>query len=557
MLREEIKNLVEKAVRELFEQDADVKIDQPENADFGDYSTNAAMLLKKNPQDIASAIKSPLLEKIEVKNGFINFWIKREKLEKLYSGYLKNGVKFFRKKLKKREIIVIEYSSPNIAKPLGIHHLRSTIIGQALVNILRFVGHKVISLSFPGDWGTQFGLLIAAYKKWGDRERLRQNPISEMLNLYVRFSRAAREDPKLLEDGRREFKKLEQGDAENKKLWKWFLDESLRDFERVYKFLDVRIENTIGESFYEPELKSLVENASKKGLAEKGEDGAIVIKIPGSDTPEIIQKADGATIYTTRELAAIRHRIKKWQATKILYVAANQQTFHLSQVFGAAQKLGFAKIGQLGHIKFGMMLGPGGKKFATREGRLIPMEDVLVEAVSRAKRIVEELNPSLSASEKEKIAEEVGVGAVKFYDLSHNRLADIIFEWDRMLNLKGFAAPYIQYTYARLVSILRKADFKNKNPRIIITSHLEKEIISAILRFDEILQVVAENYFPNQLAEYLHGLSNSVNLFYETVPVIKAKESKERETRLNIVFGAKEILKTGLNLLGIQAPEKM
>ena len=557
MIREEIKNLVEKAVKKLYKTEVDVKIDRPENKDFGDYSANIAMLLKKNPQEIASAIKSDALEKIEVKNGFINFFVSKEYLQKEFSEFLKKGVSFFQAKPTKKETIVIEYSSPNIAKPLGIHHLGSTIIGQALVDILRFTGQKVVSLSFPGDWGTQFGLLIAAFKKWGGEEKLKKDPIPEMLNLYVRFSQAAKEDPKLLEQGRNEFKKLEEGDWQNKKIWKWFLEESLRDFNRVYKMLGVKIENTIGESYYEPELKSLVQDALRKGLAEKGEDGAIVMKVPGSETPEIIQKADGTTIYTTRELAAIRHRIKKWHASKILYVAANQQTFHLNQVFGCAEKLGIAKKDQLFHVKFGMMLAPGGQKFATREGRLIPMEEVLKEAILRAKKIIEELNSSLPEAEKENISREIGVGAVKFFILSRNRLADIIFEWDRMLNLKGFAAPYIQYTYARLTSILRKADFKNKTLGIAITNPLEKEIVSAILSFDEALQAVAENYFPNQLAEYLYNLSNIINLFYETVSVIKARESKERETRLNIVFGSKEILKTGLALLGISAPEKM
>jgi len=556
MIREEIKNFVGKTVKELYKIDADVKISPTENSVFGDYSTNVAMLLKKNPQELASTIKSPILEKIEVKNGFINFFVKKEELERLYSEYLEKGVRFFQEKPKKREIIVIEYSSPNIAKPLGIHHIRSTIIGQALVNILRFLGHKVISLSFPGDFGTQFGLLIAAYKRWGDREKLQKDPISEMLNLYVLFSQAAKEDQNLLEGGRREFKKLEQGDAENKKLWKWFSDESLKDFNRVYKLLDVKIENTIGESFYEPELKSLVQNALKRGIAENGEDGAIVIKIPGSDTPEIIQKADEASIYTTRELAAIRHRIKKWQATKILYVTANQQTFHLAQVFGAAERLGIAKLDQLGHIKFGMMLGPGGKKFATREGRLIPMDDVLNEAVLRARKIIEEINSSLVESEKEKIAREVGIGAVKFFDLSHNRLSDITFEWDTILNLKGFASPYIQYTYARLASILKKADFKKKTGHFNITNPLERNIILKILGFGEILQEIGKTYFPSQLAEYIYELSNDLNAFYEVSPVLKA-EIKERESRLNLILGAKEILKIGLNLLGISAPEKM
>ena len=420
----------------------------------GDYATNIALILAKivklNPVKIAEKIKYKIqntrykiLEGVEaVGPGFINFWIGESELKKLFSRTYGQGIKAFQRKPKKRETIVIEYSSPNIAKPLGIHHLRTTIIGQALVNILRFSGHRVISLSFPGDWGTQFGLLIAAYKRWGDKKKLKENPIAEMLNLYVRFSKAAKEDPKLLEEGRREFKKLEEGGPENRKIWHRCVKESLKDFNRVYKILDVRIENTIGESFYEPELKSLIEGALKKGVAERGNDDSVVIMIPGSETPEIIQKSDGATIYTTRELAAIRHRFKKWRATKIIYVAANQQAFHLNQVFGAAERLGFAKRGQLIHVKFGTMLAAGGKKFATREGRLIPLEEVLKEAIERARKVVEKLNPSLSRKEKEKIAKIVGIGAIKFFDLSRNRLSDIVFDWDQMLNLKGFSAPY-------------------------------------------------------------------------------------------------------------------
>jgi len=597
MIRQEIKKIIEKSIKELQKEGEfpnfeipEIKVEQPEQKTHGDYSTNIAMILAKtlklDPVKIAEKIKYKIqntkykiLEKVEVAvPGFINFWINQKELERLFLKVVNQGIKVFQRKPKKRETIVIEYSSPNIAKPLGVHHLRTTIIGQALVNILRFSGHRVISLSFPGDWGTQFGLLIAAYKRWGDKKKLKQNPIPEMLNLYVRFSKAAKEDPNLLEEGRREFKKLEEGRAENRKIWHWCIKESLKDFNRVYKILDVRIENTIGESFYESELKSLIKGALKSGVAERGNDDSVVIMIPYSETPEIIQKSDGATIYTTRELAAIRHRFKKWRATKIIYVAANQQSFHLNQVFGAAERLGFAKRGQLIHVKFGTMLAAGGKKFATREGRLIPLEEVLKEAIERARLVVEKLNPSLSEKEKEKIAKIVGVGAIKFFDLSRNRLSDIVFDWDQMLNLKGFSAPYIQYTYARFASILRRAKFKKgKNFPTIIPHRLperreglqmkansgggklhrlEREIMVKILFFDEVLEEISQNFFPNQLADYLYDLSNSLNNFYETLPVIKSKED-ERLFRLHLVYGAKEVLKTGLNLLGISALEKM
>ena len=547
-----------------------VEVFIPENEKFGHYSTNAALklakILKRNPIQIAEEIKSQLEKQPNISGlidktkiaapGFINFFIKKEYLAKRLKEILKKKDKFGQGEPKKRTIVV-EYSSPNIAKPLGVHHLRSTIIGQALINILRFVGYRVISLSFPGDWGTQFGLLIAGYKKWGNPEKIKKEPIKEMLRLYVKFSRAAKKNPKLLDEGRKEFKKLEQGDKENRRLWKWFLDESLRDFERVYKLLDIKIDHTIPESYYEPELKSLINNALDKGIAKKGKDGSVVIPIPNSPTPEIIQKSDGGTIYTTRELAAIKHRLKKWKANKILYVAANQQTFHLNQVFRSAELLGFAKSGQLGHIKFGMMLAPSGKKFATREGRLIPLEEVLEEATKRSLKIVQKLNPQLPKKEKERVAKIVGIGAVKFFDLSQNRLSDIVFDWNKMLNLKGSSAPYIQYTYARLKSILRKSGGPQKTFNLsLLKNEHELAILNYLLYFPEIIEDSAIYYEPNRLAGYLLRLAEKANLFYETTPVLRA-ELKLRNSRLALIDAISLIIKNGLKLLGVEAPEKM
>ncbi len=563
MIKSKIENYLKKAVKEKIE----IEVFIPENDKFGHYSTNVALklarILKKNPMEIAKDITEKLkaqnlklFKKIEIAPpGFINFFISEKYLAENLKEVLDKKDKFGQGKDKK-QTIVIEYSSPNIAKPLGIHHLPTTIIGQALVNILRFDGYKVISLSFPGDWGTQFGLLIAGYKRWGEPEKIKKEPINEMLRLYVKFSQAVKKNPKLLDEGRQEFKKLEQGDKENRKIWRWFLKESLRDFERVYKILGVKIENTIGESFYELELKKFIENAMARGIAKKGGDGSVVIPISKNQTPEIIQKSDGTTIYTTRELVSIRHRIKKWKADKILYVAANQQTFHLQQVFRCAELLGFVKPGQLEHVKFGMVLAPGGKKFATREGRLIPLEEVLEEAIKRSLKIVQKLNSQLTKKEKEKIAEIVGIGALKFFDLSQNRRSDIIFDWDKMLNLKGVSAPYIQYTYARLKSILRKATRpKNFNSSLLKNEH-ELAILNHLLYFQEIVEGSAIYYEPNRLASYLLRLAEKINLFYETTPVLKA-ESNLKDSRLALIGAAALIIKSGLKLLGIEAPEKM
>ncbi len=576
-----IKSKIEDYLKKVIGDKIPVEVFVPENEKFGHYSTNIALKLrntrifadntqinadKLTSMDIARRVVDSVnkiapknfFEKIEVAApGFINFFISQEYLAENLKEILNKKDKFGEGENKK-QTIVIEYSSPNIAKPLGIHHLSATIIGQTLVNILRFYGYKVISLSFPGDWGTQFGLLIAGYKRWGDPEKIKKDPISELLNLYVKFSEAAKNDPKLLDNGRNEFKKLENGDKENLKLWKWFSKESMKDFERVYKILGVKIENTIPESFYESELKTLVKSAVERKIAKIGEDDSVIIPIPESATPEIIQKSDGATIYTTRELAAIRHRIKKWKADKILYVAANQQTFHLQQVFRCAELLGFAKPGQLGHVKFGMILGQEGKKFATREGKLIPLENVLKEAVGRSLKLVEKLNPDLPKKEKQKIAKVVGIGAVKFFDLSQNRLSDIIFDWDKMLNLKGASAPYIQYTYSRLKSILRKAG-KNRAKKFnssLLNTKEELAVLSHLLYFPEVVEKSAKSYEPNRLTDYLLRLAEKVNLFYETTPVLKAQENL-RQARLALIEAASLIIKNGLKLLGIDVLERM
>ncbi|MFA5099173.1 MAG: arginine--tRNA ligase [Candidatus Paceibacterota bacterium] len=569
MIKAEISKFVGEAVKKLFTCETPFEILVPENENFGHYSTNAALKLaknfKQNPMEIAESIKYQVLsinkdffEKIEVvAPGFINFWISPKILQENIKEILSKKEKFGKGK-KKNKTIIIEYSSPNIAKPLGIHHLRSTVIGQAINDILKADGYKTISLSFPGDWGTQFGLLIAGYKRWGSKEKIKKDPISELLNLYIRFSAAAKENPELLNEGRNEFKRLEDGDKENLKLWKWFSKESMKGFEKIYKVLGVKIENVIPESFYEPELKKLVREIVDRKIAKIGEDGSVVIPIPGSETPEIIQKSDGATIYTTRDLAAIRHRFKKWKADKILYVVANDQTFHFSQVFKCAEILGFAKPGQLEHVKFGMMLGEGGKKFATREGKLIKLEDVLNEAVKRSEEIVKKLNPKISATEKKKISEIVGIGAVKFFDLSQNRTSDIIFDWDKMLNLKGSSAPYIQYAYARFKNVLKKSKTKidKKAKFSLLGTKTEMDLIFHLSRFGEAVEDAAKTYEPNKIADYLLKLAEKANAFYETSPVLKS-EKPLMEARLALIEATTLVIKKGLNLLGINVLEKM
>lgn len=542
-------------------------VDTPEDSAHGDYASNAALLLarelKEKPTTIAERLKEKLASddwRVEIAApGFVNFFLN----ERMLAGALREALK---KKEKfgggprKKESIIIEYSSPNIAKPMGVHHLRSTIIGQALVNIYAFLGWRVLAMSFPGDWGTQFGALIAAYKRWGDRKKIKQNPIAEMLGLYVRFNQKKKDGPTLKEEARREFRKLEDGDKENRRLWQWFREESFKDFDRVYEMLGVKIPHTFSESFYEPMLKDVIDEAVKKGVATRGIDGSLVIFFDDGTPPLLIQKSDAATLYATRDLAQMQYRVKRWHPAKITIVVANQQTLHFEQVFRASELLGYAMREQLTHVKFGMMLGPGGKKFATREGKLIPLEDVLKEAVQRARNVVEELNQKLPARTKEKIAKAVGIGAVKYADLHQHRQKDVIFDWDRMLSLKGDSAPYLQYTYARLRSILRKTKPKPSNGLISEINPLsdEKEwlVVRHLVHFPEVVEDAACAYEPHRLAQYLYGLAERANAFYEALPVLQS-EGKTKKLRLAIVQAAAAVLKSGLNLLGIEAPERM
>ena len=567
-MRHQIKKAIIKAVLAKFDNIIlpDFSVETPENARHGDYASNIAMVLakrlKRSPLEIAGILKNELQKHLSAKievlpPGFMNFFASREDVCENLKEIIKKKEKFglFPKK---KDSIIIEYSSPNIAKPMGVHHLRTTIIGQALVNIYKFMGWKVLAMSFPGDWGTQFGALISAYKKWGDPKKLKQNSVKEMLNLYVRFSQMAEGSEDLADEARKEFKKLESGDKENRKIWGWFRKESFKDFDRVYKKLGVKIPFIFSESFFEPYLKEIINEAVKKKITERGNDNSLVIKFKDGTPALLLQKSDGATLYATRDLAQMKYRVQKWKPSKIVMVVANQQTLYFEQVFRASEMLGYFKRNQLTHVKFGMVLDSYGKKFATREGKLIPLEEVLNEAVKRAHKVVTDLNPKLPPKEKNKIAEIVGIGAVKFFDLSQNRLSDILFDWNKMLNLKGSSAPYIQYTYARIKSILRKSKEKpsNKFNVDILKEKPEIDLIRHLLHFTETIEDSALRYEPNRIAEYLLKLSEKTNYFYEKFPILNS-EKEVRSARIALMAGVSEIIKSGMKLLGIEVPERM
>ncbi|MDP3799849.1 MAG: arginine--tRNA ligase [bacterium] len=570
-MQSQIKNIINETVSKKFglKNVPDFSVDIPEKSEHGDYACNIAMVLartlKKNPLEIARIVDMEL-ENWNLKNGlkteiappgFINFFVDTKSLGLVLKEIIKKKEKFG-SAAKKKDTVIIEYSSPNIAKPMGVHHLRTTIIGQSLVNMYNFLGYKVLAMSFPGDWGTQFGSLISAYKKWGDAKKFKLSPVKEMLNLYVRYSHLAESDETLQEEARLEFRKLEQGNKENRKIWNLFRKESFKDFDRVYKKLNIKIPLVFAESFFEPYLKEIITDAVNKKIAEQGENGSLIIKFKDNTPPLLLQKSDGATLYATRDLAQMKYRVNKWHPSKIIIVVANQQTLYFSQVFKTAEMLGYAKKENMQHVKFGMVLDSTGKKFATREGKLIPLANVLDEAVKRARKVIEKLNSKLSIKEKNKVASIVGIGAVKFFDLSQNRLSDIVFDWDKMLNLKGASAPYIQYSYARVKRVIKKSKIKpsGKIKIELLKETEELNLLRHMLHFSETIEYSALKYEPNHLAEYLLRLAEKINNFYEKVPVISA-EKEIKNARLTLINSAATIIKSGMNLLGIEVVEQM
>lgn len=581
MIKQEIEKMIHKAIEAAFGSVADARfeVEHPKQKENGDYASSAALSLskrlEKNPQEIADRIVAEILKdpsaagffkKIEAAGpGFINFYLSDEKLHANASKILDKKEKFGRSKKGEGKTVVIDYSSINIAKPMHVGHLRSTIIGQALYNIYSSLGYKVIGDNHVGDWGTQFGKMIYAYKHWGEKKVIAKDPIEEMTKLYVRFHKEAENDPALEELARAETKKLQEKDDENIKIWKFLVRESLKDADKIYKILHVKIDHTLGESFYDDMLPHIVNEAKKRGIARESE-GATIIDLENFNLPPfLIQKTDGAYLYTTTDLAAAKYRKEKWRADKILYVVSNEQALHFEQLFKALDLLDYCPETDLEHIKFGMVLGEEGRKFSTRKGDTVRLEEVISEAVERARSVIEEKNPALSQKEKKKVARTVGVGAVKYNDLSQNRLTDIIFNWDKMLSFEGNSAPYLQYTYARINSLQGKNRAGNRlesfNPFHKIRWELlreasERDILRQLIKYPEAIENTAKENSPHLLALYIYNLASSYNTFYNTYPILRA-EKELRSARLALSAATAIVIRNGLELLGIDVLEKM
>ncbi|MBL7156189.1 MAG: arginine--tRNA ligase [Candidatus Pacebacteria bacterium] len=598
-IKKDLKKAIEKTLSDLHRSDLwklkDVYLEHPENIEYGDYSSNFAMvkfkqaknckLKPKNSLELAEKIvknfpKTDYLEKIEIVNpGFINFYLKNEIFQNHLKEILKQKEKYGEKNIGKGKIIIIDYSSPNIAKPFSVGHLRSTIIGQALYNTYKFLDYKIIGDNHIGDWGTQFGKLIYAIKKWSDPKRLSLMTVQDLVNLYIRFHKKAEKDPSLNEQGRLWFRKLEQGNKEAQKIWQKCIDISWKEFNRIYDLLDIKIDYAFGESFYKNKMSSVIKQAKKLDITKKSR-GALIIEINNKMPPVLILKSDGATTYHTRDLATIKFRQKKFGPVyQMIYETGIDHELHFQQLFSVVQKFDWGKKVKYTHIGHGMIRLPTGK-MQTRKGKIVLLENILKKAIKKAEKIVQEKNPNLKNKEKQEIAKIVGIGAVKYNDLSQHYSKNIVFNWDKMLSLKGNSAPYLQYTYARACSILKKGGYSEqnchsdpeqsegeesrgivKNPGDSSGSALrmtkELTLLKALYIFPEIIQESAEKYSPNIICNYLFELSQIFNNFYESVPVLKAKNKEIKKTRLSIVKATAQVIKNGLNLLGISAPKKM
>lgn len=534
---------------------------------FGDYQTNAAMVLGKLRGENPRMVAQKIIEHLNVDDfceppaiagpGFINFTLRPRAVAEKTANILRDqrlGVA----ETEAPRRIVIDFGSPNVAKPMHVGHIRSTVLGDALARIATFLGHDVIRDNHIGDWGTQFGMVIYGWKNLLDRHALRQNPLTEIVRIYKDTNTLASNDPEVREACRRELVKLQASDKENIDIWNECVALSMQDFEHVYELLDVHYDIQCGESFYNERLPDVVERLLKSKIAEISE-GAVVVffrDIPDlADKPCIIRKRDGGFNYATTDIATIDYRLEDLKADAVWYVVGAPQILHFRQIFEIARRQGYQA--DLRHITFGSILGEDRKLMKTRSGENVPLRELLEEACRRARRIIDEKNPDLSEEEKSDIAHKIGIGAVKYADLSQYRMTDYVFSWDKMLSLQGNTAPYLQNAYVRIRSIFRKGgESPPQADRLMLSDSAEINLAKRLCHFAEIVPQVLNDFRPNILANYLFELANNFHTFYEACPVLKSEEPV-RSSRLALCDLTGRVLYRGLDLLGIKAPEKM
>lgn len=555
-------------VTNLNEKELESYIEKPKDQKNGDYAFPCFRLakeLRKAPAIIANDIQEKIeidkeeIEKVEVVGGYLNFYINKNAITKEVLEKVELDEEYGKSKIGEGKNIIIDYSSPNIAKPFHIGHLRSTVIGGALYKIYKHLGYNVTGINHLGDYGTQFGKLIEGYKLWGEEYNIEENPIDELTKIYIRINQLCKEDESVLEACRNNFKNLEDGDEYCTKLWERFRSLSLKEFQKVYDLLGSEFDSWNGEAFYSDKMPEVIDILEKTGKLVESQGARIIdLEDKGINTPCIIEKSNGSTTYATRDLAAILYRARTYDFDKALYLTSYEQALHFKQVFEVAKLLGIDEkyTNGLVHVPFGMVLLPTGK-MSTREGKIIKLEELLEEAIQRAKKVIEEKNPGLE--NKDEIAKKVGIGAVIFNDLANNRVKDEIFEWDQILNFQGETGPYIQYTYVRTKSVLEKVEKVPEFSTIDLnelSDEYSQNIIKLMYNFENTLVQVTKKEEPSILSRYLIDLAKAYSSFYNENKII-TDEQKTQDARVYLTYAVGQVLKTGANLLGIDMPEKM
>lgn len=539
-------------------------IEVPPNKEMGDYAFpcfKLAKVFRKAPNAIAEDLAGKIqptddINKIINLGGYVNFFVNRESLaKKVINQVLTEKENYGKSEFGKGKTVVVEFSSPNIAKPFHIGHVRTTVIGNALSKIYASQGYHVEKLNHLGDYGTQFGKLIVAYKLWGDKQAVENDPIKELLKLYIRFHDEAETKPEMEDEAREWFTKLENGDEEAKDLWQWFRDESLKEFSRVYKLLDIEFDSYVGESFYSDKMPAVIEELKEKNLLEES-DGAMIVNLEDSKLPPaLIQKRDGSTLYLTRDLASAFYRKKVYDFDKSIYVVGAQQELHFKQCFEIIKRMGYDWYKDMIHVQFGMVALEEGT-MSTRKGRVVFLEDVLNQAIDRTRQIIEEKNPD--AENIDEVAKAVGVGAVVFQELSNSRIKDYTFSWDRTLSFEGETGPYVQYTHARCCAVLRKAgqpvsaDINYE----LLSDQDAADVLSVLENFNKSIMTAMNKNEPHIVTRFVLDLAQAFNKFYHNSPIL-VEDADLRAARLALVEATRQTIENALKILGMKAPQKM
>ncbi len=539
-------------------------METPPNSDLGDFAYPCFKLAKefrKAPPMIATDLKdkfddSEYISEVKATGPYLNFFVNNELYAKnVLSEVLEKGNDFATAKSGEGKMVVLDYSSPNIAKTFHVGHIRSTVIGNALKNIYDKLGYDTFGINYLGDWGTQFGKLIVAYKKWGDKERTEKDDVVELTRIYVKFHEEAEKDDSLNDEARAWFVKMQNGDEEALSLWKWFKEISLREFNRIYEKLGVTFDSFDGESFFNDKMMPVVDEIREKGLLKESQGAQIVDLDEFSLPPCLILRSDGGTLYPTRDISAAIYRKKTYDFYKTIYVTAVDQKVHFEQWFKVIELMGYDWHKQLTHVQFGLVSLETGK-LSTRKGNVISMEQLLDESIEKTKSIIEEKNPNLE--NKEQVAKDVGIGAIIFNDLYNSRIKDVVFSWDRMLNFEGETGPYVQYTHARACSVLAKAKYTKTSDVdfSVLTDASTLALLKLFDTFEDKLEAVIKKDEPYILTRHLVDISKAFNKFYHNNTIITDDETTTK-ARLAVVESTRSVLAMGLSLLGINAPEKM